>query len=182
MRCPTLDELLTYIMLSAGAVNETATRLFGWTGKLLADHPDQRRELVEDRSLINNAVEEILRYEAPSPVQARTVSRDVELYGQKVSAGEIMVILNGSANRDERQFVDGDEFDIHRDIGHHLSFGYGIHFCLGANLARMEGRVVLEELLQRFPDWDVDLDRARLSPTSTVRGWETLPVLPGRAR
>ncbi len=172
----TREEILTYINLIAGAGNETTTRLIGWTGKLLAEHPDQRRELVEDRSLIPNAIEELLRYEAPSPVQARSVARDVEHYGTSVPEGSVMVVLNGSANRDERRFPDADRFDIHRDIGHHLSFGYGLHFCLGAALARLEGRVALDEVLQRFPDWEVDWDNARMARTSTVRGWEALPV------
>ena len=83
-----------------------------------------------------------------------------------------MVILNGSANRDDRQFPDGDRFDIHRNIDHHLSFGYGLHFCLGAALARLEGRVALDEVLQRFPEWEVDWDNAKMARTSTVRGWE----------
>ena len=175
----TREEVLTYVMLIAGAGNETATRLIGWTGKLLAEHPDQRRQLVQDRSLINNAVEEILRYEAPSPVQARVVSRDVEVHGRTIEAGQVMVLLNGSANRDDRQFGDGDAFDIHRDIGHHLSFGYGIHFCLGAALARLEGRVALDEVLNRWPEWDVDWDNAKQAHTPHVRGWETLPVFTG---
>ena len=88
-----------------------------------------------------------------------------------------MVLLNGSGNRDERHFPDADRFDIHRDVGHHLSFGYGIHFCLGAALARLEGRVALDEVLNRFPEWDVDWDNAKQALTSTVRGWETLPVV-----
>jgi cytochrome P450 len=172
-------EVLNYINLIAGAGNETTTRLIGWTGKVLAEHPDQRKELVEDRSLIPGAIEELLRFEAPSPVQARYVTADVEHHGQTVPAGSIMLLLNASANRDERRFPDGDRFDIHRPIDHHLSFGYGIHFCLGAALARLEGRVALDEVLQRFPTWDVDWDRAKQARTSTVRGWETLPVLTG---
>ncbi len=88
-----------------------------------------------------------------------------------------MLFLVGSGNRDDRQFPDGDHFDIHRQISQQLTFGYGIHFCLGAALARLEGRIALEEVLARFPEWTVDLDAARLSPTSTVRGWETLPVV-----
>jgi cytochrome P450 len=173
----TRNEVITYAGLIAGAGNETTTRLIGWTGKLLAEHPDQRRELAEDRSLVPEAIEEILRYEAPSPVQARTMTRDVEHHGRNVPAGSVMVILNGSANRDDRQYPDGDRFDIHRRITHHLSFGYGIHFCLGAALARLEGRVALDEVLQRFPDWEVDWDGAVQAHTPTVRGWEKLPVL-----
>jgi len=175
-RTLTRDETLMYIMLLAGAGNETTTRLIGWTGKLLAEHPDQRRELAADRSLVPQAIEEILRYEAPSPVQARTVQRDVEYYGQTVREGEIMVLINGSGNRDDRHFPDGDRFDIHRDIDHHLSFGYGLHFCLGAALARLEGRVALDEVLQRWTDWDVDWDHAKQAHTPNVRGWERLPV------
>jgi cytochrome P450 len=172
----TREEVLTYVMLLAGAGNETTTRLIGWTGKLLAEHPDQRREIVNDRSLVHRAIEEILRYEAPSPVQARYVARDVEHYGRTVPEGSVMLLINGSANRDERRFPDPDRFDIHRTIGHHLSFGYGLHFCLGAALARLEGRVALDEVLNRFPDWEVDWANARRAHTSTVRGWESLPV------
>jgi cytochrome P450 len=175
----TREEVLTYVMLLAGAGNETTTRLIGWTGKLLAEHPDQRRAIVADRSLLPNAIEEILRYEAPSPVQARWVRRDVEHHGQTVRAGSVMVLLNGSANRDDRAFADGDRFDIRRKINHHLSFGYGIHFCLGAALARLEGRIALDEVLNRFPDWEVDWDGAIQAHTPTVRGWEKLPVVTG---
>jgi len=172
----TREEVLTYVNLIAGAGNETTNRLIGWTGKLLAEHPDQRREIVEDRSLVPQAIEELLRYEAPSPVQSRYVARDVEHYGHTVPEGSVMVVLNGSANRDDRRFPEGDRFDIHRDIGHHLSFGYGLHFCLGAALARLEGRIALDEVLQRFPEWEVDWDNAKMGRTSTVRGWESLPV------
>jgi cytochrome P450 len=172
----TRDEILLYVNMLAGAGNETTTRLVGWTGKLLAEHPDQRREIVDDRSLFPSAIEELLRYEAPSPVQSRYVARDVDAHGQTVAEGSVMVLLNGSANRDERHFPDADRFDIHRHIGHHLSFGYGLHFCLGAALARLEGRVALDEVLQRFPEWDVDWEHAKMARTSTVRGWESLPV------
>jgi cytochrome P450 len=173
----TRNEVLTYVMLIAGAGNETATRLIGWTGKLLAEHPDQRHEIVGDRSMIPRAIEEVLRYEAPSPVQARYVARDVDHYGQTVPEGSRMVILNGSANRDDRRYGDGDRFDVHREAGHHLSFGYGLHFCLGAALARLEGRVALDEVLNRWPEWDVDWSNAKQAHTPTVRGWERLPVL-----
>jgi cytochrome P450 len=172
----TRAEVLTYVNVIAGAGNETTTRLIGWTGKVLADHPDQRRELASDRTLIPNAIEELLRYEPPAPHVARYVTDEVEHYGTVVPAGSIMMLLVGAANRDDRRFEDGDSFDIRRDVGQHLTFGYGIHFCLGAALARLEGRIALDEVLERFPEWDVDTDRARLSPTSTVRGWETLPV------
>jgi cytochrome P450 len=170
------EELLTYVSVIAGAGNETTTRLIGWTGKVLSDHPDQRRELVGDRSLIPNAIEELLRFEPPAPHVGRYVASDVELYGQTVPAGSAMLFLVGAANRDDRRYDDPDRFDIHREIGAHLTFGYGIHFCLGAALARLEGRIALDEVLSRFPEWEVDTANAQLSPTSTVRGWEALPV------
>jgi cytochrome P450 len=173
----TRDELLGYITLLAAAGNETTTRLIGWTGKVLAEHPDQRRRLVEDRSLVPNAIEELLRFEPPSPVQARYVTKDVEHHGQPVPEGSAMLLLNASGNRDERKFSDPDRFDIHRTIDHHLAFGYGTHFCLGAALARLEGRVALDEVLTRFPAWEVDWDNAVQARTSTVRGWESLPVV-----
>ena len=173
------DEILTYVNVLAGAGNETTNRLIGWSGKVLGDHPDQRHELAADPSLIPNAIDEILRFEPPAPHVGRYVARDVEIDGVTVPEGSAILLLIGSGNRDERRWADADRFDIHRQVGQILSFGYGIHFCLGAALARMEGRVVLEELLARFPDWTVDMDRAHLSPTSTVRGWETLPVALG---
>ena len=176
VRTLTRDELLGYIGLLAGAGNETTTRLIGWAAKLLAEHPEQRRALADDPSLIPNAIEECLRYEPPSPVQARVLTRGVEHHGQRIAAGSAVLLLNASANRDERQFADPDRFDVHRKIGRHLSFGYGLHFCLGAHLARLEGRIALEEVLRRFPDWEIDEANAVQARTSTVRGWETLPV------
>jgi len=172
----TRDEVLGYVNLLAAAGNETTTRLIGWTGKVLAEHPDQRRALARDRSLVPNAIEEVLRFEAPSPVQGRYVMRDTEHHGTPVPAGSALLLLNGSANRDDRKFPDGDRFDVHRQIDQHLSFGFGIHFCLGASLARLEGRIALDEVLRRFSDWEVDWDHAVRAQTSTVRGWERLPV------
>lgn len=173
----TRDELLVCILQVAAAGTETTTRLIGWAGKILAEHPDQRHELVADRSLIPNAVEELMRFQPPAPHIGRYVMRDVDYYGQTVPAGNVMLLIVGSANRDPRQFPpDGDVFDIHRKAGAHLGFGIGIHYCLGASLARMEGRVAIDEVLNRFPDWEIDHGGARMVTTSTVRGWETLPV------
>jgi cytochrome P450 len=171
------EEILNYAMLLAGAGNETTTKLIGWTGYLLGAHPDQRRALVDDPGLIPAAIEEILRYEAPSPVQARSVTRDVVLHDTTVPEGSILLILNAAANRDDRQFADPDRFDIRRAIDHHVTFGFGLHFCMGAALARLEGRVALEEVLARFPDWVVDHAHAERVHTTTVRGWHRLPVL-----
>ena len=171
----TRTEVLQYTNMIAGAGNETTTRLIGFIGQLLAEHPDQRREIVADPSLIPMAIEEVLRYEAPSPVQARYVARDVECHGTSVPEGSIMLLLNGSANRDERKYPDADRFDIHRGAPH-LSFGHGLHFCLGSALARMQSRVALEEVIKRWPDWEVDYANARKAHTSSVRGWAKLPV------
>jgi cytochrome P450 len=171
------EEVLGFVNLLAAAGNETTTRLIGWTGKVLADHPDQRRQVVENRDLVPNTIEEVLRFESPSPVQARYVTHDVEHHGQVVPEGSAILLLNGSGNRDDRKFAEGDTFDISRRIDHHLAFGYGLHFCLGAALARLEGRVALDEVLQRFPTWEVDWDHAVQARTSTVRGWEKLPVV-----
>ena len=135
----TREEVLNYVGLISGAGNETTTRLIGWTGKVLAEHPDQLAQVAADRTLVPKVIEEVLRYEAPSPVQARAVTKDVEWYGERVAEGSVMLILNGSGNRDDREFENGDAFDIHRRIDHHLSFGYGIHFCMGAALGAHRG-------------------------------------------
>ena len=174
----TRDEVVVYASMVAGAGNETATRLIGFTMQLLAQHPEQRRLLVEDPSLVPNAIEEILRLESPSPVQGRYVQHDVEVQGTIVPEGSTMLFLNGAANRDERHFTRPDQFDLHRDEGPHLSFGFGLHFCLGAALARLEGRVALEEILRRWPAWEVDTEEGKMAHTASVRGWGYLPVRP----
>ena len=168
-------EVLAYTAMIAGAGNETSARLIGFMGQLLGEHPDQRRALVADPALIPAAVEETLRFEAPSPVQARYVARDVEWHGRRVAEGSYLLLLNGSANRDHRHFADPDRYDIHRHAGH-LSFGQGIHFCLGAALARLEARVAFEEVLARWRDWEVDYPNAQRARTSSVRGWARMPV------
>ena len=173
----TRDEVLIYVSVVSTAGNETTNRLIGWMGKVLGEEPDQRRELVTDRSLEHNAIEELLRYEPPTPHVARYVTKPVEVHGQIVPPGSAMLCLSGSANRDERRFPVPDRFDIHREMGQqHFTFGRGIHYCLGAALARLEGRIALDEVLTRFPDWEVDREHATRAPTSTVRGWESLPV------
>jgi cytochrome P450 len=175
-RTLTRSESLMYLAVIAGAGNHTTNRLIGWLAKVLADHPDARAELRADRALIPNAVEETLRFEPSSTQIARYVTEDVELHGRTVPEGSAMLLLAGSANRDERQFDDPDTYDIHRKLGHHLTFGYGPHFCLGASLARLEGRVALEEMLARLPDWETDLEHARLGNSPGVRGYASLPI------
>ena len=176
LRRLTLDESTMFAILIASAGTETVARLIGWAGIVLAAHPDQRAELAQDFALIPNAVEELLRYEAPSPVQGRWTTTEVALHGSVIPVDSKVLLLTGAAGRDERAFPDADQFDIHRVMDHHVSFGYGVHFCLGAALARLEGRIALEETLRRFPEWTVDLNRAVPLHTSTVRGYTKLPI------
>ena len=176
LRRLTTDQAVNFAVLIGSAGTETVARLLGWAALTLDNNPDQRAELAATPELIPNAVEELLRYEAPSPVQSRWCTADVEVHGQTIPAHSKVVMITGSAGRDERAFPDADRFDIHRKIDHHLSFGYGIHFCLGAALARTEGRIALEETFKRFPEWSVDLDGAVPLYTSTVRGYSKLPI------
>ena len=172
----TTSEAANFTNLLVSAGTETTARLLGWACDLLAAHPDQRAELAADPSLLTNAVEETLRYEAPSPAQGRVSTRDVELRGVPIPAGSKILLLTGSAGRDERKYPDADRYDIRRRFDSHVSFGHGAHFCLGAALARMEARIGLEETLRRFPTWDVDHEHAERLHTSTVRGYEKLPI------
>jgi len=175
----TQDEVVSFGLLLFGAGTETVGRLLGNAAVVLARHPDQRAELAADPTLIPDAVEELLRYEAPSPVNGRLTTRDVTLHGTTIPAGSKVLLINGSATRDEREFTDPDRFDIHRDIRRHLSFGYGIHFCVGAALARLEGRVALEETLRRFPTWELDRAGVLRQHTSTVRGYSRVGIITG---
>jgi cytochrome P450 len=171
------DELLLYLTVIATAGSETTTRMLGWAGKTLADVPDQRRELAQNPALIPQAIEELLRWEPPALQMARYVTRDVQYYGQTVPAGSAMLLLIGAANRDGRRFApDGDLFDIHREPHAHMTFGAGVHFCLGNALARMEGHIAMEEILKRFPEWEVDWANAVPSDTAAVRGWSAMPT------
>jgi cytochrome P450 len=176
-RTLTRDEVLMYCSVLAGAGNETTGRLIGWIAKVLADHPDQRRDLVADRSLLDATIDETLRFEPTGPHVERWVAQEVEYHGTTIPAGSAMMLLVGAANRDPRRYERPDEFDLHRPDTRHTTFGWGTHFCLGASLARLEARVALDEFLDRFPEWDYDPDHMRLAPTSTVRGWEALRLV-----
>jgi cytochrome P450 len=175
-------EIMVFANLLFGAGNDTTNRLIGWMGKLLAEHPDQRRDIHRDRSLIPQAIEELLRFQSPGPSIARYVAKDTEVRGVKVREGSVMLSLVASANRDESKFVDGDSFNIHRERVPHLAFGFGFHNCLGNALARVEGRAAMDEVLNRFPEWDVDLDKAVMRPSTTTRGWDKLPAYTPKAR
>jgi cytochrome P450 len=172
----TRQEVLTFTTLLSGAGNDTTAKLIGWVGKLLADHPGERRALVEEPDLIPGAVEEVLRYESPGMQNARFSAEDVEIAGGVVPAGNALVCIMASANRDERRFPDPDRFDVRRRPTGIMTFSFGAHFCLGAALARLQGRVATEEVLRRFPEWTVVEDGAVLEPTSTTRGWKHLPI------
>ena len=173
----TREEVLAYVNIVAAAGNDTTRRLISWSGKVLAEHPDQRRMLVDDPTLVPNAIEEILRFEPP-PLQAcRYVARDTEWYGQTVPAGSAMALLVASANRDERRFDDPDRFDVRRTPGQIFTFGFGAHYCIGQALARLQGRIALEEVLARFPEWEVDWDNAKFVFDGDLRGWDSMPVL-----
>jgi cytochrome P450 len=176
-RTLTRQEVLTFITLLSGAGNDTTAKLIGWIGKLLSDNPGERRLLVEDPSLIPGAVEETLRFEPPGMQNARYAAQDVEFDGGVVPAGSALVCIMASANRDDRRFPDPDRFDVRRQPTGHMTFSFGAHFCLGAALARLQGRVALEEALRRFPEWTVVDSDAVLEPTSTTRGWKSLPVV-----
>jgi cytochrome P450 len=172
----TRQEVLTFTTLLSGAGNDTTAKLIGWVGKLLADHPGERQALVEEPELIPGAVEEVLRYESPGMQNARYSVEDVEIAGGVVPAGNALVCIMASANRDERRFPDPDRFDVRRRPAGIMTFSFGAHFCLGAALARLQGRVATEEVLRRFPEWSVVDAGAVLEPTSTTRGWKHLPV------
>ena len=143
----------------------------------LAEHPDQRARLAADPSLVPDAFDEILRYDMPTQLLGRTLRCDVALHGETMRAGQAVVFLYASANRDPREFDEPDRFDVARRPARILSFGAGAHQCLGRHVARMEGRVCFEEILTRFPDYELDLDRAVRLHTEFVQGFSSLPVL-----
>ncbi len=173
------DELLAYVNIIAAAGNGTTMILIGFMGELLAAHPDERRLLVADPSLIPGAVEEILRYEPNTLTNCRHAVADIEFHGEVVPAGSIMATLTPSAGRDPRQFEDPDRFDVRRNATRHMYFGFGAHYCLGQALARLEGRVVLEEVLRRFPEWEADVEHATYTYIPDNRGYTSLPIVLG---
>jgi cytochrome P450 len=169
-------EIMGMMSLISGAGNETVARMLGWISLVLEDYPEARREMAEDPSRIPGGVEELLRYEAPSPIQGRYVTREVEMHGTTIPEGSKLALLTGAAGRDERKYPNPDVYDIHRSIDRHMTFGYGAHFCLGAALARMEGRIAIGEVLRRFPTWEVDRSAVTYVATNTVRGPSSVPV------
>jgi cytochrome P450 len=169
-------EVVGMLALISNAGNETVARMLGWAALVLDEYPDARREMADDASIIPTGVEELLRFEAPSPIQGRYVTRDVEMHGTILPEGAKLALLTGSAGRDERKYPNPDTYDLHRAADRHVTFGYGAHFCLGAALARMEGNVALAEVLRRFPTWEVDRAAVTYVATNTVRGPSSAPV------
>jgi cytochrome P450 len=172
----THKEVLGYIYILSIAGNETTTKLIGNMVYQLHKHPDQRKLLLDDMSLVPGAVEETLRYDGPTQMMARTTTTDVSLHGKVIPANSKVGLLFISANRDERKFDNAEVYDVTRDAKDHLGFGFGLHACLGMHLARLEGKVALEEILRAMPDFSVDeagLDRMH-SPN--VRGFTRVPV------
>ena len=169
-------QIAMFYVLLAVAGYETTTKLLGNLVVQLERFRDQRKLVADELGLVANAVEESLRYEGPAQYQIRTTTRPVTLYDTSLPGGTRVVLVNGAANRDEREFTDPDLFDVRRAGTRHVAFGHGIHFCLGASLARMEGTVALEELMSRFPNHDVDLDGLERKWSSNFRGWSKVPI------
>jgi cytochrome P450 len=161
----------------AGGGNETTTRLLANAALLFARHPEQYARVLLDPACIPGAVEEVLRHSSPAQYTARTVTRDVEWYGTTVRKGDRILLVIGAANRDEREYRDPDRFDIGRTIRTQIAFGEGVHFCIGAPLARLESRIALEEFTKRFPRYAVDESRARRIHMSNVHGYASLPFM-----
>ncbi len=171
-------EIAGFATMLGGAGAETVTKLVGNAVVVFADNPDQWQKLKDDRDKIPAAFEELLRYEGPSQYQIRTTTRDVTLHGTTIPAGDPVLLINGAASRDERFFPDPDRFDIDRErkVGYNLNFGYGIHSCLGAALARMEGRIALETLLDLIPQYEIDRSGLQRVHMTNVCGWANVPV------
>jgi hypothetical protein len=173
-----LDVLgMAFVMIAGG--NDTATGLLAGATELLTAYPEQRQRLIDDPELIPGAVEEMLRLTSPVQGLCRTVTKDVTLHGKTVPAGDRVLLCYGAANRDPREFGrSAEEFDVTRRIPRMLTFSVGAHYCLGAHAARLEGRVVVEELLRTCPDFSVDAAAGRFAEGAFTRRYDYLPFSP----
>jgi cytochrome P450 len=169
-------EIVGFCFLLIIAGNETTTKLIGNMVCELDRHPQQRERLLRESMLVPNAVEEVLRYASSTHMMARTLTRDVELHGRRMEKGRKVAIILASANRDERRWPEPDVFDVGRDTSEHLAFGFGIHHCIGAALARLEGRIALAEILAHMPDFRVDRDALERAHSGNVIGYTRVPV------
>jgi cytochrome P450 len=172
----TFDEMLNFAFLVGSAGAETTQKLLGNCMVLLARHPDQRKRIWEDPTLLAPAIDEILRYEAPSQFQGRVAQRDVEIHGVTIPEGARVALVTGAACRDDREFDDPDHLDIDRRPDRELYFGFGPHVCIGKSLARLEARVMLEEVRDRFPNYEVDESGLRRTRQAHVRGYTSVPI------
>lgn len=171
-------EIAGFLTLLGGAGAETVTKLIGNAVVQFARNPDQWQKLLDDRSKVPAAVEEVLRYEAPAQYNVRYSLQTVHLHGGAIPEGKPVFLVGGSANRDSEAFTDADKFDIERDRSQaqNLGFGYGIHSCLGAALARLESSIALEKLLDLMPRYEVIWDRCTRVTMQNVAGWSNVPV------
>ena len=171
-------EIAGFAVLLGGAGAETVTKLVANAVVMFARHPDQWQKLLDDRGKIPAAVEEVLRYEAPAQYNVRYSLKEVQLHGVTIPAGKPVFLVGGSANRDSDAFTDADKFDIDRDRSEaqNIGFGYGIHSCLGAALARMESAIALEKLLDFMPRYEVIWDGCQRVSMQNVAGWSHVPV------
>jgi len=169
-------EVMAFLFLMIIAGNETTTKLIGNALYWLWRNPGERARVQGAAALIPSWIEETLRYDNSTQMLARTVTRDVVLHDQELHAGDRLLLLVGSANRDERAFRSPDVFDIGRDTSQHLAFGKGTHFCLGASLARLEARVALEAIQARLPDYEIDAAKLVRVHSPNVRGFASMPI------
>lgn len=171
-------EITEFAVLLGGAGAETVTKLLGNAAVVFAQNPDQWQKLLDDRSKVPLAVEELLRFEPPAQYNVRRSMREVTVHGVTIPAGKPVFLIGGSASRDPRDWSDPDVFDIDRDRSEaqNLGFGYGIHSCLGAALARMESIVALEKMLDFMPRYEVDWDGCQRVAMQNVAGWQNVPV------
>lgn len=170
------SEILALAVLLLLAGNETTTNLIGNAVRNLLSHPAELAKVRADRALVPSLVEEVLRYESPVQLIPRLTACEVELEGGKIPAGATVFLLLGAANRDERKFPEPDRFDVTRNPQDHVGFGYGIHYCLGAPLARLEGRIALESLLFDCPPFTCTREHLPQIASIIVRGVQTLPL------
>jgi len=171
----TEDEIVMFCLLLGVAGNETTAKMIATGTVVLADFPDERARLVDDPTLWPGAVEELLRFDPPSHYQGRVTTQSVQWYGETIPRGSVVLFVNGAANRDPRAFTDPDRFVADRRIERHLAFGHGIHYCLGAHLARLETRVALDALVRRFPHYEIDRAGVERFHSSNIRGLSRVP-------
>ena len=170
------EEVLATCILLLAAGNETTTNLIGNGMLALLRNPDQQQKLRDNPSLVETAVEEFLRYDGPVQATARIAETEIEVGGQKMEEGQLALCLIGAADRDPAQFPNPDELDIARQPNQHIAFGQGIHYCIGAPLARMEGQIVFETLLRRMPNLRLDTEEPEWGGNFILRGLKRLPI------